>query len=91
MRIALINESPKAKQSTSASILTDLKIALSENAEIIQAEPALKVLDNWCVKEKRPWSQGPGCKGSSGTGRQHPSKRGSEKSLCIHCLSQILI
>ncbi len=53
MRIALINGSPKAKQSTSASILTDLKIALSENAEIIQAELHKAVISEKDLEELR--------------------------------------
>ncbi|MCI8559447.1 MAG: hypothetical protein HFI19_17160 [Lachnospiraceae bacterium] len=76
MRIALINESPKAKQSTSASILTDLKIALSENAEIIQAEPALKVLENWCVKAGFLWSGGIGIGGGGALAQMPHVKNG---------------
>lgn len=53
MRIALINGSPKAKQSTSASILTDLKIAFSENAEIIQAELHKAVISEKDLEELR--------------------------------------
>lgn len=145
MKIAFINGSPKAKHSTSASILTDLKTALSKNLEIIpvelhkavisekdmeklktcdtlvfafplyvdgipshllscltaletapwqdkrgrvygivncgfyegiQAEPALKVLENWCAKAGFLWSGGIGIGGGGALAQLPDAKNG---------------